>query len=51
MTNLIINLLKLPFVKEQDYHELFATDQKIQLQCILTKILPQIIKDKDLTSE
>ncbi|KJV96808.1 hypothetical protein [Rickettsia amblyommatis] len=51
MTNLIINLLKLPCVKEQDYHELFATDQKVQLQCILTKILPQIIKDKDLTSE
>ncbi|AEK74439.1 hypothetical protein Rh054_02260 [Rickettsia conorii subsp. heilongjiangensis 054] len=51
MTNLIINLLKLPCVKEQDYYELFATDQKVQLQCILTKILPQIIKDKDLTSE
>ncbi|WP_228368800.1 hypothetical protein [Rickettsia peacockii] len=51
MTNLIINLLKLPCVKEQDYYELFATDQKVQLKCILTKILPQIIKDKDLTSE
>ncbi|AFC72172.1 hypothetical protein MCC_02805 [Rickettsia rhipicephali str. 3-7-female6-CWPP] len=37
MTNLIINLLKLPCVQEQDYHALFATDQKVQLQCILTQ--------------